>query len=284
MKLGVVGLLPPWEQITMEDARRVRRAGFRGASIFFDRPLEADRGAVKALKAALDAGELEVAQVNGAYEVLVHPDESLRAEGIRGMAALCRIGSLLETASVYVRPGSLNPRGAWYPHRDNLSGQVFDRLVDSLKQVCRTAADEGVLVAIEGHVLSPLDCASRVLQVIEAVGSPMLKFNIDAVNFIGTVQDALEPQRVINELFDLLGPHIAAAHLKDCALRDELVIHIDEVVLGEGTLDHELALRRLEQAAPGVYGIIEHLPDEKIPAAREGLLRAVRRAGTALED
>ena len=35
MKLGVVGLLPPWEQIDAEAARRVRSAGYHGVSIFF---------------------------------------------------------------------------------------------------------------------------------------------------------------------------------------------------------------------------------------------------------
>lgn len=283
MKLGVVGLLPSWGQITVEHARRVRQAGFRGVSIFFDRPLEADLAAVRTLKSALDEAGLEVAQANGWYEVLVHPDEGRCKAGVAGMAALCRIGSALGAQSVYVRPGSLNPRGAWFPHRENTSPAVLDRLVDSLKQVCRAAEGESVPVAIEGHVLSPLDSARRVREVIDLVSSPALKFNIDPVNFIGTVADALDTTRVLNELFDLLGPEMIAAHLKDCALQDALVIHLDEVVLGTGTLDYGLFLRRIAETCPDVYGIIEHLPDEKIPQAREGLCRAVEQAGTRLE-
>ena len=72
MKLGVAGLLPPWEQIDLNAARRVKMAGFCGVSIFFQKPLETNRVAVKKLKAILDEVGLEVAQANGWYEVLVN--------------------------------------------------------------------------------------------------------------------------------------------------------------------------------------------------------------------
>jgi sugar phosphate isomerase/epimerase len=283
MKLGVVGLLPSWEKIDVEAARRVRAAGFCGASIFFNRPLETDLAAVGKLKAALDEAGLAVAQANGWYEVLVNPDEGLRAEGIRGVQALCRIGRILDAPSVYVRPGSLNPHGAWYPHPGNFTAEVFDRLVDSLKKACRAAQEEGELLGLEGHVLSMLDTPRRVRDVLDAVGSPMLKFNIDAVNFFGTVHDVYEPRRVLNELVDLLGKDTIAGHMKDCALRDELVIHVDEVVIGEGNMDYDYLLPRMEQVCPDVYCIIEHLPDEKIPQARAGLLRAAERVGVKFE-
>ncbi|MBE0698150.1 MAG: sugar phosphate isomerase/epimerase, partial [Anaerolineaceae bacterium] len=189
MKLGIAGLLPAWELIDLAAAQRVRAAGFRGASIFFANPLEANIQAVKELKTVLEDGELEAAQANGWYEVLVHPDEDLRAEGVKGIQALCRLGRVLDAASVYVRPGSLNPRGAWYPHPLNHTPETFERLVDSLKQACAAAADEGVILGLEGHVLSPLDTPRRMRDVLDAVGSPALKVNLDPVNFIGTVRD-----------------------------------------------------------------------------------------------
>ena len=169
MKLGVVGLLPAWEQVDLEVARKVRAAGFQGVSIFFQRPLEVDFSRLSALKEAITSAGLDVAQANGWYEVLVHPDEGLRGEGIRGAQALCRIGRALDAGSVYIRPGSLNPNGAWYPHPHNHTQQTFDRLVDSLRQVSRVAENEGVLIGLEGHVLSPLDTVQSVRDVLDAV-------------------------------------------------------------------------------------------------------------------
>jgi sugar phosphate isomerase/epimerase len=279
MKLGVVGLLPPWEQIDLDAARRVRLAGYRGVSIFFQRPLEADPAAVRKLKSVLDDAGLEVAQANGWYEVLVHPDEHLRAEGIRGLQALTHIGRLLDAHTVYVRPGSLSAQGPWYPHPENYVPRTSDRLVNSLRQAAQAARAEGMVLALEGHVLSLLDTPQRMCDVIEAVTSPALRFNTDPVNFIGTVKDAYDPSRVLDELVTLLGQYTVAAHLKDMAVQDKLVLHIDEVVIGEGTMDYGRLLRQLEQINPDMYGIIEHLPDEKIPQARAGLMRAAEKAG-----
>jgi L-ribulose-5-phosphate 3-epimerase len=282
MKLGVVGLLPPWEQIDIGSARQVRSAGYCGVSIFFQRPLEADPTAIRRLKSVLDSAGLEVAQANGWYEVLVNPDDNLRAQGIHGLQALTHIGRLLDAKTVYVRPGSLNPQGAWYPHPENYAPLTFERLVNSLRLAAATAQAEEMVLALEGHVLSLLDTPQRMREVIDAVDSPALKFNTDPVNFVGTVKDAYDPSRVLNDLVTLLGKYTVAAHLKDMAVQDKLVLHIDEVVIGEGTMDYDLLLRQMEQINPDMYGIIEHLPDEKIPQARSGLMRAAGKAGIQL--
>jgi len=282
MKLGVVGLLPPWQQIDVAAAQRVRSAGYRGVSIFFQKPLEADPAAVGQLKSALENADLEVAQANGWYEVLVHPDDAVRAEGVAGLHALTRIGRQLDAKTVYVRPGSLSPTGAWYPHAGNYAPEVFERLVDSLRAAAQTAAAEGMVLALEGHVLSLLDTPQRMRDVLDAVGSPALQFNTDPVNFIGTVRDTFDPSRVLDDLVARLGSYTVAAHLKDMAVRDHLVLRIDEVVIGEGTMDYGRLLRQMEQINPDMYGIIEHLPDEKIPLARAGLMRAAEQAGVHL--
>ncbi|MEP7356959.1 MAG: TIM barrel protein, partial [Anaerolineales bacterium] len=192
------------------------------------------------------------------------------------------IGRALDARSIYVRPGSNSAAGAWYPHPANYAPQTFDRLVDSLRQAAQTAQAEGMTLALEGHVLSLLDTPRRMRDVIDAVGSPALKFNTDPVNFIGTVRDVYDPSRVLNELASLLGDVTVAAHLKDLTVRDSLVLHIDEVVIGEGHLDYGRLLPQLEQMNSEMYGIIEHLPDDAIPRARAGLMRAADKAGITL--
>jgi sugar phosphate isomerase/epimerase len=279
MKLGVAGLLPAWPEINLAACRRVRAAGFCGAQWFFPRPLEVEWKEVRRVQSAFAGAGLEICQVNGAYEALVNPNEALRALGVRELSALVRLGGFLKTPSVYVRPGGMNPRGHWWPHPDNHTSATFDRLVDSLKQVCRIAEGDGVTLAIEGHVLSPLDSARRVRDLLDAVASPALKFNVDPVNFIGSVADAHDTRRVLNELFDFLGTDTVVAHAKDVGLGETLVLHIDEVPLGTGNLDYALFLRRFEQACPTGYILIEHLSDEEIPLARVALLTAAKHAG-----
>jgi sugar phosphate isomerase/epimerase len=264
-------------------AQKVRAAGFRGVSVFFPHPLETNHAGVARVKAALYAAGLEAAQANGWYECLVNPDDALRAAGVKGLQALTRIGRWLDADTVYVRPGSLNPNGAWYPHPGNHTKETFDRLVDSLRQAAAVAQTEGMILAIEGHVLSPLDSARSIYDLLQAVGSPALKFNLDMVNFIGTVRDTLDTTRVINEVFDLLGGSIVAAHVKDCALEDELVVHIKEVIMCTGTMDQGLILKRMAVSCPDIYCLVEHLPDNLVPQARAAFYAAAQGVGINLE-
>jgi sugar phosphate isomerase/epimerase len=283
-KLGVAGFLPgDWGQLDRAWAERVHAAGFSGASVFFQKPLEVALAEVRRMRADFAAAGLAIAQANGWYESLVNSDEALRSEGVRGLQALIHLGRVLDADTVYVRPGSLNPRGHWWPHPDNHSPKTFDRLVQSLSRAACTAGAEGMTLAVEGHVLSPLDTPQRVRDLLDAVASPVLRFNVDPVNFIGTVRDAHDTAHVINELFDLLGPDIVAGHAKDCALEEALVVHIKEVVPGRGTLDYSLFLRRFAACCPHGYLLIEHLPDDQIPTARAAVCAAADQAGLSFD-
>lgn len=280
MKLGVIGLLPDdWRRIDSAAARRVRKAGFRGAQLYIPEPRWADPEEIRGVKRAFLEADLEIAQVNGEYGCLVSADPGVRRQAIHGLQALCRLGALAGAASVYVRPGSLSSRGPWFPHPDNRSTATFERLVGSLKEVCLKAQEEGLHLAIEGHVLSPLDSPRRIRALLSAVGSPALRFNADPVNFIGSVGDAYDTARVINELFDILGKDTVSAHAKDCLLADELVLHINETAPGRGTINYSVFLKRFEECCPNGFLFIEHLPNEAIPQARKEILQTAESLG-----
>ena len=147
-------------------------------------------------------------------------------KGSRSIQALTRIGACVGAYCVYIRPGGLNPHGDWYAHPDNKAPATFERLVDSVRKACRTAETEGALLAIEGHVLSPLYSVERVCDLFEAVASPALRFNADPVNFLGTLEDVFDNSARL-KLFDQLGniPWLRTQGRND---QDRLVLHIDE--------------------------------------------------------
>jgi sugar phosphate isomerase/epimerase len=195
------------------------------------------------------------------------------------LKAACGIAAALGAETVYVRPGSLNTAGSWTPHPLNTAPPTLDRLAAALREVSRTAEDVGVLLALEGHVVSPLETPERVREVIDRVGSPALRFNADPVNFIGTLADAFNPVPFLDRFFDTLGSVTAAAHAKDITVGNRLVLHLDETVPGRGLLDLKHFLRRFEAACPNGYVLIEHLRAEDVPEARAAILRAADRAG-----
>lgn len=275
MYLGVQGLMPAdLRTVTDETMAKVRAYGFTGVACRFLNPLEVTEAEVRSLRAIMESGGVDPCQTVARHPDLVARDPTERAAGVRAMQHMCRVTRWLGAGNLYVRPGSLNLRGSWYPHPDNFGAETFDTLLDSLRQVCSAAEAEGVLLAIEGHVLSMLDTPERVREVIDAVGSEALRFNMDPVNFVGGVRAAFDTTTLVGHLFDVLGPYTICGHAKDFYLEDRLVLHVEETVVGDGLLDQGTFLRRFEQHCPEGYVQIEHLPEEKIPRAREALYRA----------
>lgn len=280
MRSGVVGLMPAHpREITPETATRLRIAGFTGVTVIVPDPFEARREEYERAGAILRDGGITVAQANPRYEVLVHPDEERRSLGIRGLQAACRCAAWLQAQTVYVRPGSLNPAGPWTPHPANTSLPTILRLIDSLREAAKAAEEVGIPFAIEGGSVSPLDTPERLREVIEAVGSPAARFNVDPVNFVRNLEELYNTTSLTHRIFDLCGEYVVCAHAKDITYENSIPLRLRECLIGEGLYDQATFLRRFEQACPEGFVLIEHLPDEKIPAAKRNLDRCVAAAG-----
>ena len=166
-----------------------------------------------------------------------------------------------------IRPTSMSPNGAWSPHRDNYLPETEDRLVKSLSEIAQACEVHGLPMALECHVTTTLNSPQKVRQVIERIGSPWVKVNIDVVNFVGDFATAYDTTTLLHELFATLGKYAAAMHIKDVTVGDDLVVHIDEDVPGRGLLDFDTLFREFEAALPNGYGMVEHLTEAQIPEA-----------------
>jgi sugar phosphate isomerase/epimerase len=180
---------------------------------------------------------------------------------------------------VMTGPGSLNLRGPWWPHPENHSPATEDRLVQSLKEAVSACEVHGVPIALECHVTSTLDSAERVRRVIERVGSPWIKVNLDPVNFVRDLPTLFNTAGLLTELFDALGPYILAAHVKDVYVEDRHVVHISETVPGDGIFDFDTFFRRFEALLPDGYAIVEHLPESLVPQAMAFVTRKLAALG-----
>lgn len=280
MRSGVVGLMPAAvRQVTAATAGRLRSLGFSGVTVIVPKPLEVRRDEYERAGAILRDGGITVAQANPRYEMLVQPDNDLRALGIQELQAACRCAAWLQAGTVYVRPGSLNPAGPWTPYPGNTSLRTLLRLVDALRQVVPAAEAVGIPLALEGGSTSPLDTPERVRDVIEAVDSPALRFNADPVNFVRSLDELYDTTSLIDRLFDCCGRYTVCGHAKDITYDDALPVRLRECPLGTGLLDHAAYVRRFEQCCPDGFLLIEHLPDEQVPAAKRALDRVVEQAG-----
>jgi sugar phosphate isomerase/epimerase len=280
MRWAATSLLPADPtRVTVELARDIRRQGFSGASWHLADPDAWTVATIRGMVDRLAEGGVALAQLlPPQYPSLVVPDPAGRRAGIAAFVRLVGIARQIGAGNLYLRPTSMAP-GSWSTHPDNHLPETRERLVESLRPIAAAAESEGVILAIEGHVVSPLDTPEHTREVIDAVGSPTLRFNMDPVNYIPTVVDAYRSTGLLERLFHFLGPFTVAAHAKDVTVEDRHVVHLSEVVPGRGHLDHETFLRLFEAHCPDGYFIIEHLPAELVPEARAHLGKVAAELG-----
>ncbi len=279
MLIGVAGALPARPaDLSPADVHRLTALGFQGVSVTLGAPGEAGRDDLRHARAIVADAGLTIAQANGAYGSLVARSAVDRRCGIDELITHMHATKALGARTCYVRPGGLNPRGPWFPHPEHHLDATFDRALDSLRAAASAAEELGIVLAFEGHVLSVIDRPERVTAILESIDSPALTFNLDPVNFIGSIWQAWRPDEIFDRLLDAARGRIMAAHWKDFTVREELVLHIDEVTPGQGVVDHARWLRRLHAAQPQAWVLLEHLALDQLAPAKLAVDSAMARA------
>lgn len=286
MRLGMVDS-PVLRDLALVDDRRVAalaELGIAGVGTHFQGdPATLSPDVLRRARDTFAAHGLAIVQSWGWQQPLVSPDEETRRAAVRTLGHAVRVAADLGAQSVLSGPGSRNPRGAWWPHPDNHSPAAEDALVRSLRESVGACEAYGVPIALECHVTSTLDSAARVRRVLDRVGSPWIKVSLDPVNFIRDLPALWDTTTLIDELFDTLGPAVAAAHIKDAYVEDRHVVHISETVPGDGCFDFATFFRRFEALLPGGYGLVEHLPESLVPQALAFCKEQLRELGLPVE-
>jgi sugar phosphate isomerase/epimerase len=283
MLLGVAGLVPgDWKSIDRAVLDNVAEHGFKTVQIRVSDPQSMRDKDVKRLKSMFDARGFEMPQTVGNYGgKLISKDETERKNEIKFVKRMINVTARLGSPNTYLRPGSMNPKGGWMPHPDNHSPEVWDRLVDSTKQICKVAENEGIMMAVEGGTVCPVDSPQKMKDLIDAVGSKNLGLNMDPVNFVGSLDIAYDTTSLINEFYRLIPDRIVGCHAKDFTVVETLLPHFEESIIGqpESLLDNEALLLGLQKVNPNAHVLVEHLPDDKIPMAAAGIRKIAERIG-----
>ncbi|MGH2369700.1 MAG: sugar phosphate isomerase/epimerase family protein [Chloroflexota bacterium] len=273
MRFGMSGAFLPakMDDFTEQTARRIRDLGFSGCfTRFTDDPFETPPARAHRVRDLLADHGLRMYQAIGYRPPLIHPDETVRRQAAQTLAGAVRLTKELGCRGTHTGPGSLNPRGAWFPHPYNRTAQAKDQLIKSLREVAPVAEDRGVYVGMEGHVLVTLNSAATMAEVLRAVDSPMVRCDLDPVNWI-TLDTVYDTTSAINHMADTLGDLAIGGHAKDVIVEDRLVTHLSEVDAGLGLLDYDTLLRRVEALSPEFPLVVEHCTSESLPRISEFL-------------
>jgi sugar phosphate isomerase/epimerase len=269
MRLGVTGMIPgDFNLIDERLLRKIAELGFTGVGAHLVGDPQAVTPALcQRIRSMFERQGIRLIQFWGWYPSIISPDEQVRQAGVRTVQELIRLGADLGAQMVGVRPTSMNPRGPWWPDPDNYESTTEDRLVRSLREISSACDAHGLPIALECHVTTTLDSAESIRRIIERTESKWIKVNMDPINFVADFRTAYNSTRLVNQLFNVLGPYVAAAHVKDVYVEDRHVVHISETIPGDGIFDFDTFFRRFEAALPDGYAFIEHLPEAQVPQA-----------------
>lgn len=285
MRLGVVGITSDFRKLNQEEIDAVHELQFTGISYHFasaDVP-QVSTNECTQFRFLLEKADLNLVQFGITYsECLFDPSSSVRQAAIEAVNCGMPLAKELGAFHYLFRPGSLNPDGAWTSHRDNYLPESMDRLIETLKPIAENAERVELTLVMETHAVSIMDSPETCREVVERVGSDRLRIVMDFVNHFQTLRQVYDSEARLNHIFDVMGPVAPMAHIKDISVQNGLVLHLNEEVPGMGELDVGVALKRFHALYPDGYGLIEHLPLEKIPLANTNVRKIASENGVTI--
>lgn len=269
MRLGMVGGLPAdFRAITPEHLKAIRELNLTGACFHGDgeRLFAVTSEECQKVKRLYAEMGVELPQFGIGYqECLFHPDSTVRDTAVRKIQRGIEVARELGAHVALIRPGGLNPAGAYAPSPKNHEPGCLERLVETLRRVADKAEHEGQTMVIETYATTLMDSPETNARVVERVGSERIRIVMDFVNHFQSLAQVYNSATRINHIFDVMGPICPVGHCKDISVGNELALHLNENIPGLGELDIATALRRWHALYPDGYMLLEHMPQEKMP-------------------
>lgn len=287
MRFGMSGAFLPSrvEDFTPQMAARVREFGFSGIFTRFtdSDPSDLSDASCQRFRSILAEHGLRLYQCLMARPVLIHPDQATRQEAVRVLQRVVRAAARLGARGVHCGPGSLSLTGAWFPHPYNRTAEAKSNLIASLREVAPVAEGEGIYLGMEGHQLVTLDGPETMRDVLDAVGSPRVKTDLDPVNWI-TLSTIFGTGDALRHMLRTVGHHVIGGHAKDVRIEDRLVVHINECAAGTGLLDYPTFLQEVEAVGTDLPLVVEHCATEELPQVSQFLHQTAREVGIPVHD
>lgn len=238
-----------------------------------------DQVTIKAYEKAAQDNDIVISEV-GAWSnpISVHADEAAKAIE-KCIGALDLADEIGANCCVNVS-GSRNPEYWAGPHKDNLTRDTFDLVVETTRKIIDAVKPTHTFFALEAMPWSFPDSAETYLELIQAINRKAFAVHLDPVNMIRSPREYYNNGALIKEIFATLGPHIRSCHAKDITLReDNYIPQLDEVRAGLGNLNYSVYLKELS-GLKDIPLMLEHLnTDEEYKKAAE----YIRDVGKSIE-
>ena len=218
----------------------------------------------------IDARDINVVSLSATYN-MIHPDPTVRAQGMRRLEVLASRAAELGTDLLTLCTGTRNPDNMWQDHPKNRTAEAWQDLLAAMEQAVALAEKYDVCLGIEPEVSNVVSSPHKARQLMDTIDSDRITIVMDGANVFpkGTIH---RQQEILDEAFDLLGDRIALAHAKDLS-RDGEAGH---EAAGTGLLDYDLYLQLLHQSGYRGAVVLHSLTPEQVPTCVRFLQEKLR--------
>jgi sugar phosphate isomerase/epimerase len=247
---------------------------------------KASESMVSELRSAIKEFDFEIFEVGG-YRNILHTDESARQANLKHLARCLETAERIGCRMVGTITGSRNPEGNQWGdnyavHPDNWTLETWKLTVNGIRQVLKDTAGLKAVLGMEAQVTTNLDGPVAHRNLIEDVGDPRCKVNLDPTNMIH-LHNHFRTTELLHQCFDLLGEDIFGCHAKDSYVQPHTqTLYIQEVCPGRGNLDYETYLVRLSRMKWARALLPEHIPSEQYPEAYAYIRKVAAKVGVKI--
>ncbi len=215
-----------------------------------------DEVTIKAFEKAARDADIIISEV-GAWSNPISKDEKERKAALKKCKDSLALAELIGAGCCVNISGSRGDK--WDgPDPENLTGETFDLIVQTTREIIDEVKPVRTFFTLETMPWAFPDSPDSYLELIKAIDRKQLAVHLDPVNMINSPRRYYGNGAFIKECFIKLGPYIKNCHAKDILLRNDLTVHLDEVLLGTGGLDYRIFLSELSKLKD-VPLMLEHL-------------------------
>jgi len=255
----------------------LKRLGYRTAYCPVG-PEEKD-DVVNAYAKAAKKADIIIAEV-GAWSNPISPNEKIRSQALTKCREHLALADRIGARCCVNISGSRNEKHWAGPHKDNLTKETFDLIVETTQAIIDDVKPTRTYFTLEAMPWSYPDGPDSYLRLIKAIDRKRFAVHLDPVNFVSSPQLYFRNAELIRECFEKLGPLIKSCHAKDILLQQDIyTTHLDEVRPGLGRLDYATFLTELSKF-PDTPLMLEHLPNaEEYRLAAEHIRSVAKKIG-----
>lgn len=148
----------------------------------------------------------------------------------------------------------------WFgPHKDNLSKDSFDILVDSAREIIDSVKPKRTYFAFEPMPWTYPNDEESYEKLIKMIDRPAFAVHYDPCNLMYSLDRYYNNAKYIKNFISKLGKYIRVCHCKDVSLDSKGIINFRETIPGTGILNYNILLKHLSALDSNLVISTEHI-------------------------